>query len=345
MLLSGNKQLEHLVIGGGDILRTDFLTLASHYASLVETKTSVDNRDNLLLKIRRKLFGSTKDRKQTFVDEHMNYGAVGPFLLDQSHYSSVKSLGYFSAGVPFNFQDAEKSAVRSALESARYIYVRDNQSRRKLLETGIEKPIDVAPDAVVTLSDFFEYDKEKEKGRSILWQNGISSDDGIVCVQSTYQPPHIEEELVRALLEIKKTTGKSIVLMPIGLCHNDDLFLKGLAEKTSGCCTYIDVHSIFEMISIIASSSLFVGTSMHGNITSFSYGIPHVFGPIAVDKVEGFLDIVGLGPELKLNSWLELKNKLELLDSVDSNYFKLRAEKAKNKIYEIMHKINDLLTP
>jgi polysaccharide pyruvyl transferase WcaK-like protein len=45
---------------------------------------------------------------------------------------------------------------------------------------------------------------------------------------------------------------------------------------------------VFDMLAIIAASDVFVGTSLHGNITAFSFGIPHVFGPCRSLKSTAF---------------------------------------------------------
>ena len=107
-----------------------------------------------------------------------------------------------------------------------------------------------------------------------------------------------------------------------------------------GTLKYAGVHSVFDMISIIAASNLFIGTSLHGNITAFSYGIPHLFGPLPVDKAEGFLKITGLPAELKLDSWSEISDKINMISKLPPAFFSQRARSAKAEAYRA---VNNLL--
>jgi len=149
--------------------------------------------------------------------------------------------------------------------------------------------------------------------------------------------------LLQQLTTLKNKTGAEIVLLPIGYCHGDDIFLQKLAERSGGSLTYIAAHSIYAIISVLAACKLFVGTSMHGNITAFSFGIPHLFGPIAVDKAEGFLDVVGLGADFKLESWSQLADKQAMVMRLPQDYFASRAEAAKKAVYATFGKIVAIL--
>ena len=82
---------------------------------------------------------------------------------------------------------------------------------------------------------------------------------------------------------------------------------------------------------------------MHGNITAFSFGIPHLFGPIPVDKAEGFLDIVGLGADFRLASWSQLADKQAMVMRLPQDYFMARAEAARKAVYETFGKIVKIL--
>jgi hypothetical protein len=339
VLKVGKRKLTHLVVGGGDILRTDTIMMASHYRALFAKLME----QSFIYRLKKRQFG-TPDLAQLFKHRFMEYGAVGPFLLDKEKYSSVGSLLYFSCGVPFELRDSEKSSVRKAIESAAYVYVRDEQSRKKLADTGVLKDIDVAPDAIVCLSDFFGKQEEKRKGKSILAKHGVEVGRRIICLQSYPQSMDVEDELLAALFEVRRICDVEIVLMPIGFCHNDDIFLQRLADRSSGICKYIEINSIFDMISVIAASDAFIGTSLHGNITAFSFGIPHLFGPVPEAKAEGFLQIVGLGSDFKIASWRDVPGKLKMLGTLPEGHIKSQAEKAKIRFYNTFSKIHAILS-
>ena len=88
---------------------------------------------------------------------------------------------------------------------------------------------------------------------------------------------------------------------------------------------------------------MFVGTSLHGNVTAFSYGIPHLFGPLPVDKAAGFLSAANLPDTLKLRSWNELDDKLDLAEGLGRPFFAERARAAKARVYAAVDKLLNAL--
>jgi polysaccharide pyruvyl transferase WcaK-like protein len=273
----------------------------------------------------------------------MRYSSVAPFILDAADCPHVGPILYCSSGVPFHFPPEKTSAIRAAFESAAFVYVRDFQSRAKLQAAGVSRRVEVAPDLIVTLGDFFNRDAERSRGLTLLAGHGVDTTKDIICFQSSPQSPDDVPELLQQLAALKEKTGAEIVLVPIGHCHGDDVFLRQLAEKSGGALTYIAVHSIFEIISVIAASRLFIGTSMHGNITAFSFGIPHLFGPIAVDKAEGFLEISGLGNDFKLRSWSQLAGKEAMVMRLPQNHFADKAATAKKAVHATLKKMLKIL--
>ena len=105
----------------------------------------------------------------------------------------------------------------------------------------------------------------------------------------------------------------------------------------------MDAYSVFDALSVIAASGMFVGTSMYGNVTAFSFGIPHLHGPLPVDKTEGFLRSANLPPSLKLGSWAELGDGMELAAGLGPDFFAARAREAKSKVLRVVAELLDAL--
>lgn len=342
-LLDQSNKLSHLVIGGGDILRADIQTVANHYSPIFEQREGIQPlffRFKKLLMSKRRWAKSIQSK---FIRKYFGYSTISPFILDRTLHTAFDSLIYCSCGVPFKFPLDKHEATRKAFDSASFIYVRDQQSMDKLKEIGVKRGIEVAPDLIVTLSDFFSKEEEKLKGLAILASYGVDTSKEIICFQTKPETEEVCTELLHHLTALRNKTGAEIVLLPIGYCHGDDVFLKNLAIKSCGVFTYLESRSIFATISILAASSLFIGTSMHGNITAFSFGIPHLFGPIAVDKVKGFLNIVGLGKEFQLDSWADIDERHTMLEKLPADYFTTRAEHSKNAVNDTFGKIADIL--
>ena len=135
--------------------------------------------------------------------------------------------------------------------------------------------------------------------------------------------------MLTQLNRYREKHGGDVVLLPLGYCHGDHEFLQSLSRRSDRALKYADVCSVTDMLAIIAASDLFVGTSLHGNITAFSFGIPHLFGPLPVAKAEGFLNVTNLPAELKLQSWRELNDKIDFALELGPQFFAERAREAK----------------
>jgi len=320
--------LSSLIIGGGDILRTDTTTLASHYKYIYRQRIG-----HPILH----WFGEKYLKRPTVVDKflqrYMSYCAPGPFLLDKRDFPGIGAAYYCSCGAPLDFSVEEKGRVRDVLENAAFLSVRDRQSRDKLQAAGVTREIHAVPDLIMTLSDYFDPATERSKGQRLLTLFGVDTGKKIVTFQCMPHAGEPMEEIVAQLSRYRERADVEIVLLPLGYCHSDDRFLKRLSRESGGIFRYIGVRSIFDMLSVLAASDLFIGTSMHGNITALSYGIPHLFGPIKVDKAEGFLDMVDLSPDFKLKSWKEINDKADMVASLKSDFFSVRATRAKKEAH------------
>tara|TARA_B110000881_G_C18394226_1_gene422630 strand:- start:298 stop:801 length:504 start_codon:yes stop_codon:yes gene_type:complete len=87
--------------------------------------------------------------------------------------------------------------------------------------------------------------------------------------------------------------GTSIALLPLGIVsgHEDDNALERIYQKLQSEKVFIlrDIHLI-DSISLIAYSTVFTGTSLHGNITAMSYGVPHFPLNQQVAKLNQYVD-------------------------------------------------------
>ena len=84
---------------------------------------------------------------------------------------------------------------------------------------------------------------------------------------------------VKAELEqINSQNNVSILLLPLGYAagHYDQRILKKLRKKYSLDAQFFEKLTIFEITFLISKARLFIGTSLHGNIISMSYGVPHI---------------------------------------------------------------------
>lgn len=335
-----STQLDAMVIGGGDIIRTDKRVLASHYESLYRQRT----QKKPFYGLKKLIFGKS-DLVANFVNQFMAYNAIGPLILDAEEQPALDKVAYCSCGVPFEFKEHERTAVAQAFNNATFIYVRDHQSAEKLKRAGVTHSIEIAPDLIVTLSDFYDHNAEATRGREILRSYGVDTTKLVLGFQCAPQSENSYVEIAKQIQQFSKQTKCEVALVPIGYCHNDDQALKRLSAISNGAFKYINIRSILDMLSVLAACNIFLGTSMHANITAFSFGIPHLVGPLSVDKLGGFLDIAGLDPALRLNTWSEAAEKLRLAEEFGAGYFAEKSALAKGAVHKTMDKLAQAINP
>ena len=335
-----------LVVGGGDILRTDWDVVASHYGT--NSRVSYDglrrsigtlNAFDYLLRKKIPRLNPAAFYAGRFRARWMNYSAAGPFLIDTDDLPEASSVSYLSCGVPHDFNPRERTRVKRILDQARFIYLRDEQSAEKLRSAGVSRTIHVAPDLAVTLSDQFDREQHVRRGQEILSQFGVDKGRSFTSFQCQPYPGFDEEEIVTQFRRYQERTDSLVVMLPIGNCHGDHEFLQSLARRAGGALKYAGRCSVVDVIALIAASDLFVGTSLHGNITASSFGVPHVFGPLPVDKTGGFLSTMNLPAELKARSWSELNDLIDLAVGLGRDFFLERAWEAKARVYDVVDKL------
>ena len=328
----------NVIIGGGDLLRSDWNVFASHYSANSRSIGSL-NAVNYLLRTKIPRGEPATFFASRFRDRWLNYANAGPFLIDSERLPQGSSVSYLSCGVPHEFTATERESVKRIFNQSRFIYLRDEQSAEKLRRAGVEREIHVAPDLAITLSDQFDKQEQMRRGREIVSAIGIEPESSFLCFQCKPYPDFREEEIVDELKRYHERTKRPVVLLPIGHCHGDAQFLQDLARRSGGLLKYADVYSVADILSVIAASDLFIGTSLHGNVTASSYGIPHLFGPLPVDKTAGFLDVMNLPAELLLRSWTEMNERIDFAIELGHEFFSKRAALGKAKVYRVVEEM------
>ncbi|TFE24963.1 polysaccharide pyruvyl transferase family protein [Cohnella luojiensis] len=221
-----------------------------------------------------------------------------------------------SIGVPFKFRNEnERELVRAYCDHINYLAVRDHLSKNILIDAGVKREILVVPDTAVALSNYFNKNALVEHFTKLKNANGLAIGKDFLIFQSSPGFVWGAENIKKAadiLLSIKLRYGFQIVLLPIGYCHNDGLTLERINSVHPHCFHYIENKlSPIDILSFIVSSRFFIGSSLHGNIAAFSYGIGHMAINTAVlVKLNGFFELIK-EPDLCVNSLLDIETALE----------------------------------
>ncbi len=161
------------------------------------------------------------------------------------------------------------------LSTATHLTVRDPETRRQLTDLGLG-PVEMSPDSAVLASSLLEVaNKAQVNGRTL-------EDGSYICFQvgRGYSAGRVQT-IAQQLEEIARDTGMDVVLLPIGTAagHEDHEPLSRIHNRLVGRgvnVTLEEAPTVASTLSIISKSKLFVGTSLHGCLTAFSFGLPSV---------------------------------------------------------------------
>jgi len=264
-------------------------------------------------------------------------------MLSPQNCPGAESVAYFSAGVPFEFQREEWPHVQSVFNAASFIYLRDEQSAEKLRRAGVTRDIEVAPDIAVVISDLFPKKTLADIEQNLLAGIGLSIGQPYLCFQLSMASTPALPNIASQLQAFSTRYNIPVVLLPLGFCHGDVAILSRLSEAYPHQFKLARVQTIREMLAILSHAEAFAGVSMHGNICAFSYGVPHLFGDLNVDKIDGAMTSMDLEPIQRIMGWNGLLQGLEALLDVDRQALSRKQLLASERAYSASDRLINTL--
>lgn len=197
-------------------------------------------------------------------------------------------------GVSYDMTPSEQAELKAYLENALCVSVRDVYSLARLRAAGVEHAFSVA-DNLWYMNEMFPKAALAETRQVLEGRTGKDFSTPYILVQygTTKNAPALAEQL----LAFQRETGLRVLLMPVNYCHEDREGMRLLAEAGGDAFEAVDDYfQPSEMIAVISGASAFVGTSLHGNLTAASYGVPFVgidMYPSFVSKMDGIFAMIG----------------------------------------------------
>ena len=142
-----------------------------------------------------------------------------------------------------------------------------------------------------------------------------------------------KDKIKLQLDKISLAENKKIVFLPIGNVHFDDKYMSALIEeyKNNNFVTFNRKLNIYEINSVLANATAFIGTSLHGNIVSNSYGVPSIG-----------INILNL---VKLKNYFILLNREKYcvsdIESISSLYDVMMGEDSLNSLAKMFDQIDE----
>jgi polysaccharide pyruvyl transferase WcaK-like protein len=182
-------------------------------------------------------------------------------------------------GVPGAFASEQHSFVRDCIDRSSYVSVRDEQSRKFLLEAHPDAIISVFPDPAWEISNLWTNNQLEESYEEAFSKRGQKRPRRSIAVHLNlrYLASASNQTIAGCLDKIAKKFKARIVLLAIGPCHQDDALARIIGGFMKTSPLIIDrPNSLKEITSCIAHSEAYIGSSMHGLITASSFCVPGI---------------------------------------------------------------------
>jgi hypothetical protein len=270
--LKSSKPNATVILAGGDVVACDW---QSAYGYLLPTFIFP-----LYERIACYYFSKLTER---LVSRIVGLTSVLPFNLNRGDLGASRKVIYNSVGATGVSNVTSENGMQSlskVMDEASFVSVRDVFSQNQLTRIGSSTP-QLAPDSATVMSAFISVD-ELEKESSWTTKNIIENYiEGYIVFQISQA--HVsgkEAAFAKALSVVSRTLNLPIVFIAIGNAagHNDVNGIHKVIEMLASDVTY-DTYldgNIFDLMNIIRNASCYCGTSLHGLITSMSFGVPRV---------------------------------------------------------------------
>lgn len=292
-LSSNIKKYDAILIGGGDLIRTDSK-----------------------INIRNDIYGYTSKSS-------LELWAYPIMLAKKNNIPVILN----AVGVTHDFEMDEVFLVKKILSYVDYFSIRDTEAQKALEKVGIFGS-KLIPDTVLSISKFLKKEQLNEVYDNLLKEKLVPDIDDFIIIQHNSTNVDNYEYYEDLISFIKHISSKhKVLLMPIGYIHDDyNVLSKIYSEKIENVYIVDSKRKLtpIEMISIIFKSYGYIGTSMHGGVVSSSFNKKIMFlNSMNSKKLHGFANVIN-------KSNLDVNNSKNLIYVYD-NFFEKQEKVDINK--------------
>lgn len=318
-LRRNNRSDDIIVVGGGEVF----------FGSWEKLLAFISPTFDKLYK--RKLFKALADKLKIARIALGGGDSISPFLPELKGNTI-----YIAAGGQFNNAIPSKKLNRiiGVLNKSLFLSVRDGRTFDSLVKNNV-KQVNLVPDTAVLISKIFPLHELSLK-IEVNGFNHVTKKSYIFLQIGKTKGPDDLETFVKRLAQVAKSKQLEVVCAPIGISpgHEDHVLLEKLVE-ISDDWRFIMPKSIFETMYLIASSSMYIGTSLHGAITAFAYNLPIVPLNIRIKKLDSFVDT--WCNDFYIRS-IDFDN---IIEGVERSFQKWSPERALTKLSEMQVTVED----
>jgi polysaccharide pyruvyl transferase WcaK-like protein len=212
---------------------------------------------------------------------------------------------WHSVGIPFDFDEAEATRVRTAVNRRPYTAVRDELSLERLRAAGVTAQVNVVPDSALLLNRLFPREVLERRLRFLRAIDAYPADAPPLVIQGSAALLSAVEPIAREITAAVNVDDQPIpvVLLETGPCHDDGAFASALAARLPTRVYRVgDGATIEDIVAAIVHARAVASVSLHAAITAFQYGVPNaILNLVTYSKLAGFASLAGYG-ELHLTT-------------------------------------------
>lgn len=316
-----------IIIAGGEILNASWISM--HMYLLPKTKS-------ILLLITKIILGEKLANKISgyFLGSKLQM----PWIISPCDFYYPVKIVYNTVGgsklssLAYNYEEV----LKSKLSKAAFLSVRDEKTNIALQNLQLKNHVRVAPDSAILMSEFFPIDELKTKINCETQKIIDNFPNGYLCFQSNYIFVKNSEHLIANELEkIYEEFGYGIVLLPIGKAtgHDDYKSATKIRMLLNMPSIIPNESNVFDIMMLIAKSKIFIGTSLHGNITALSFCVPHIGLSTKDPKLESFLESWDLLEQASCTPYNEIHIKMKSVMKIQ----KKELEKKRNELVTLSY--------
>lgn len=266
-----------VIVGGGGLFNTAWDQLRWRLSPIVVRMY----RHRQLRRVLRKL--NTVRRTLSPIPIHL------PFVLSDEHFKETRVYYNSVGGFPMDHRALDQEDVEHLNRATTRLTVRDHSVVANMKRYDV--PLELIPDSALIMSDVFPVTELEKQVRPEIVE--FAKGSPYLCVQLGKDlGPKDVDQFIKDLLSEAEASGYRLVLSPIKyrIPHRigDEGVLGELAERHSKV-KMIAPQSLFETMYLIAQSGGYLGTSLHGFITAYSFGVPS-FGFSDVGKLKAYIE-------------------------------------------------------
>jgi polysaccharide pyruvyl transferase WcaK-like protein len=262
------REIDVLIIGGGEIVHDRDWELAPHY-------------------------GLPREELERRATHRFFVEGVGKHEVDVP-------TAWHAVGLPHDPDDTLSERLRASLAHRAYVSVRDERSLARLRAAGVEREVAVVPDPVCVLPRLLGVEVLAVRIDRMRRAGALPQGDTLLVQGSRSLVPHADA-IAAQIAEVCRANSLTPVLVETGPIHGDGEVADALANRLGDAVRLPPTTDADDLTAAIAWSSGFVGNSLHGNIVAAAYDRPGLMLDLAGQSKLGAAGEVLGAPERVVN--------------------------------------------